>query len=402
MAYIKGRSTQSALSFLCNDWVKSMDKGLVTCACLIDLAKCFDCVHHNILIDELNKYGFRYSELRWFHSYLQNRKQIVKFDNEVSPQLNLNIGVPQGTVLGPILYLIYMNDLPDILPDNSFIMYADDITLYSCAKNLTDASYQLQALIDKTAIWIESKGLVINTSKSNCMVMRTKRNSENNQINVNINGNKLNQISETELLGIHIDENLTWKTQCTAISRKLSKKFGLMKRLRSILPLNIISKLYSPLIQSHIDCCITVWGNCDKTSLSLIQKLQNRIARFLTCRYDYIRHPSSDLRKELHWMSVSERYNYFMSILMYKCVNFPDLYKPLSNCYNLAKEKHNYSTRNSVNNALSLPYVRTEKYKKCVAYAGANIWNNIPTRIRDSENILIFKRQIKQSIININ
>ena len=115
-----------------------------------------------------------------------------------------------------------------------------------------------------------------------------------------------------------------------------------------------------------------------------------------------IRYPSSDLRKELHWMSVSERYNYFMSIFMYNCIKFPDLYKPLSNCYNLVKEKHNYSTRNSVNNALSLPYVRTEKYKKCVAYAGANIWNNIPTRIRESENIHIFKRKIKQSIININ
>ena len=187
-------------------------------------------------------------------------------------------------------------------------------TFYSCAKNLTDASYQLQALIDKTANWIESNGLVINTSKWNCIVTGTKCNSEHSQINVNINGNKLNQISETKLLGIHIDENLTWKTQCTAISRKLSKKFGLMKRLRYILPLNIISKLYYPLIQSHIDYCITVWVNCAKTSLSLIQKLQNRIARFLTCKYDFNRYPNSDLRKELHWMSVSARYNYFMSI----------------------------------------------------------------------------------------
>ena len=194
-----------------------MDKGWVTCACLIDLSKCFDCVHHNILIDKLNKYGFRYLELRWFHSYFQNRKQLF-------PQINLNIGVPQGTVLGPILYLIYMNDLPDILPDNSFIMHADDITLYSCAKNLTDASYQLQALVDKTANWIESNGLVINTSKSNCIVIGTKCNSEHSQINVNINGNKLNQISETKLPGIHIDENLTWKTQCIGISRNYQRK----------------------------------------------------------------------------------------------------------------------------------------------------------------------------------
>ena len=191
-------------------------QSLVTCVCLIDLSKCFDCVHHNILIDKLNKYVFRYSKLHWFHSYLQNRKQIVKFKNEVSPQLNLNIAVPQGTVLVHILSLFYMNDLPD----NRFIMYTDDITLYSCAKNLTDASYQLQTLIDKTANWIESNILVINTSKSNCIVIGTKCNGEKGQINVNINGKKVNHISETKLLRIHIDENLTLKTKCTAISRK--------------------------------------------------------------------------------------------------------------------------------------------------------------------------------------
>ena len=102
-------------------------------------------------------------------------------------------------------------------------MSADDITLYSCTKNLIDASYQLQTLIDKTANWIESNGLVINTSKSNCSVIGTTYNSENSQINVNINGKKLNQISETKLLVIHTDKNLTRKTQSTAISRNYQR-----------------------------------------------------------------------------------------------------------------------------------------------------------------------------------
>ena len=107
MAYIMGRSTQSALNFISNTLLNNMDKGLYTCASLIDLSKCFDCVPHDFLLHKLTKYGILDNEYRWFNSYLSNRKQLVAFNNILSLQETVNIGVPQGTVLGKILYLIY-------------------------------------------------------------------------------------------------------------------------------------------------------------------------------------------------------------------------------------------------------------------------------------------------------
>ena len=114
-----------------------------------------------------------------------------------------------------------------------------------------------------------------------------------------------------------MDENLTWKKHCTELCKKMSKKFGLMKRLRSVLPLQTISMLYYPFIQFHIDYCTTVWGNTNVSFLANIQKLQNRVARFLTSKYDYSKYPSLTLLKDLGWMTVSQRYTYFISILMY-------------------------------------------------------------------------------------
>ena len=156
-----------------------------------------------------------------------------------------------------------MNELPNILPYNSCVMFADDITIFSAAKNLNVATVTLH--------------------------------------------------------------NLSFNTQCYEVCKQICKKFGVMKHLRSVLPLNTISKLYYPLIQSQIDYCLSVWGpyTCPYTFLSTVQKLQNRIARFLTCKYDYKPYSSSLLRNELKWMSVSERYQYFNSILMYKCMNNP-------------------------------------------------------------------------------
>ena len=393
MAYIRGRSTQSAINFLTNHWLNNIDNGLYTTACLIDLSKCFDCVNSDILLQKLTKYGINGIPLNWFRSYLSNRKQVVYFNNKISSVVNLNIGVPQGTVLGPILFLIYMNDLIDILPNKSCIMYADDIALFPSATNLETAVSKLQYIINDTVTWIDQNKLIINVEKSRCITIGSRNETLNSTFDLTIKGTKLKQVTEVNLLGVNIDQNLTWNNHCAAICKKISKQLGLIKSLRAFLPLHIVSNLYFPLIQSHMDYCITVWGNCAKTHLSIIQKLQNRAARILTGKYDYNLYPSSTLIRDMKWMSISQRFIYFISILMYNCNNNPNLYKPLSNCLCFVADKHNYPTRVSKNKALKLPLPRTEIYKKSVTYSGAKIWNNIPYEIRTVSSVAIFKKK---------
>ena len=398
MAYIRGRSTQSAINFLTNHWL-NIDNGLYTTACLIDLSKWFDCVNSDILLQKLTKYAINGIPLNWFRSYLSNRKQVVYFNNKISSVVNLNIGVPQGTVLGPILFLIYMNDLIDILPNKSCIMY-DDITLFSSATNLQTAVSKLQYIINDTVTWIDQNKLIINVEKSRCITIGSRNKTLNSTFDLTIKGTKLKQVTEVNLLGVNIDQNLTWNNHCAAISKKISKQLGLIKMLRAFLPLHIVSNLYFPLIQSHMDYCITVWGNCAKTHLSIIQKLQNRAARILTGKYDYNLYPSSTLIRDMKWMSISQRFIYFISILMYNCINNPNLYKPLSNCFSFVADTHNYPTRVSKNKALKLPLPRTEIYKKSVTYSGAKIWNNIPYEIRTVSSVAIFKKNMKTYIFS--
>ena len=258
-----------------------------------------------------------------------------------------------------------MNDLPDMLPPNSCVMHADDITLYCSSDNIKNCQSNLQDIINCIVKWLDVNRLIINTSKSHSIMFGSKNKISNCNLNVHIKDKILSQISDCKLLGIYIDENLTWKKHCTELCKKMSKKFGLMKRLRSVLPLHTISVLYYPFIQSHIDYCITVWGNTNVSILANIQKLQNRVARFLTSKYDYNKYPSLTLLKDLGWMTVSQRYTYFISILMYNCINFPEVNAPLSNCFDFVKNNHFYPTRHAtkgLKGAIKRPFPRTKHY----------------------------------------
>ena len=139
--HVTDRSTETAFSFLTNTWLKIKDNGLYT---MIDSSKCFESVHRGILLQKLVKYGITHTEYSWFKSYLDNRQQVINFNDQISDKENLNNGVPQGTVLGPILFLIYIKELSNILPYNSCVMFANDITIFSAAKNLNDAAVTLQ------------------------------------------------------------------------------------------------------------------------------------------------------------------------------------------------------------------------------------------------------------------
>ena len=397
MAYMKGRSTQTAMNYISNKFLSNINNGLYTCACQIDLSKCFDCVHNELLVQKLTHHGIFNVEHNWFKSYLHNRQQIVTFNNHTSSVKNIDIGVPQGTVLGPISFLIFIIDLPNILPNDSCLMYADDVTLYCSSSSLQDATLRLQGIVNKTAEWIDSNRLIINTSKSHSIIIGSKKKTINSRLELFINCVKIEQISHCKLLGIHIDNQLNWENQCVQVCKTISKKFGLLKRLRKSLPLSTISLLYFPYIQSHIDYCLAAWGNCPSTYLSHIQSLQNKIIRFLTNKYGYVHYPSSLLRKHLGVMSVSERYKYFMSVPKYKCIKMSDENLLLKDCFTFTNSLHNYPTRRALNGDLNLPRPYLEQFKRSIAYSGVKIWSSIDINIRQCDSLQSFKTFLRDT-----
>ena len=153
-AYLKGKSTITALHNIVNEWLKNINNGLINAVCALDLSKGFDSLSHNILLYKLAKYGIQDKALNWFRSYLQNRKQHVKCNGNLSKCTNINTGIPQGSILGPFLFLIYMNDLSFNIGKGICEMYADDTTIGSNSQTLNDLELHLQENIDITVKWI--------------------------------------------------------------------------------------------------------------------------------------------------------------------------------------------------------------------------------------------------------
>ena len=401
-AYIKGKSTQLALHTVIEKWLKNIDNGEITAACFLDLSKCFDTVKHSVLLRKLINFGINGTEYKWFESYLSQRTQIVRCNNILSKPNTLPIGVPQGTILGPIFFILFINDLALHLPNNSFIMYADDITLFTSNKCLFEAESQLQLYVNITASWLTDNGLVVNPSKSNSMIIGTKQrtNKPNSLLQIKINNSIIDQTNSFKLLGVEIDNNLTWNNHASQIAKRLSSKIGLIKRLQQTLPSHIIHKLYAPLFLSQIDYCFTVWGKCSSQAFNRIQRLQNRAARVFAKNFN--RNISSqNILKELGWLSVSNRLKYLTGSFIYKCLNDVNVYNKMKNTYtflanlNYARSKHTHKTRFAINKCLSLPKPRTAYLKNSLSYSGVLLWNSIPPHIRNCTTIDSFKRMYR-------
>ena len=400
-AYLEKHSTITALHKMVDDWYYNNNKGLTTAVCFLDLTKCFDTVDHPILLSKLAQHGCCISVVNWFRSYLSHREQVVKYHSSYSKNKTVNIGVPQGSILGPILFLIFINDLPISLRHSSCCIYADDITLYNASKDLADAESKLQADLFHVVNWFKTNKLLLNTDKSKCMLIGTKANIKDNAISIKINQTALELVSSFKLLGLHIESHLSWKLHLEHLTKVLSPKVGMLCRLSKILPQNVLITLYLTIIQPHIDYAITLWGGSPNSYILPIQRLQNRAARSITRSFDRTASVSA-LLFNLKIMNVDQRYKYFTLNMVYKCLN--DLCPSyLINLFRYVNTVHDRPTRSSSNNALYLPKPNFESFKNSFQYAGASLWNQLPPDLKNSTSLELFKtRYKKQSLYNSN
>ena len=260
-----------------------MDRGNIPITIYLDLSKAFDTLDHNFLLSNLEYYGIKNSELSLFKNYILNRKQFVQMGEISSTTQTIKTGVPQGSILGPLLFVIYINDLPVRSDFFKFIIYADDTTLF-CSLNprnfdkIEDLSIIINRQIQLVNNWLKVNKLSLNNKKSKFMVFKFPQRIVNIP-DLYIEETKIESVTYLNFLGNIIQSNLKWENHINAISIKISRIIGILSKLKNILPFDILKMLYCNLIVPHLFYGILLWGY----STSRLLKLQKKTIRTITC-----------------------------------------------------------------------------------------------------------------------
>ena len=275
--FIPGKSTTHAILSLVDYLINSFEDNKLTCGIFLDISKTFDTIDHNILLSKLYKYGIRGNTLNWFMNYLSNRYKFVSINNTSSYFLRIECGVPQGSILGPILFILYINDLSRVSTKLKFLLYADDTNILY---ENTDANAIIKTInmeMPKIIEWFKSNKLHINANKTVAMLFHTRQKRVNNDENlIVIDGNIIPFTTNTKFLGINIYNNLTWKAHINHITTIISKGVGVLSRLSKELSYNILTLIYITILLLYLTYCCITWGFTYKTYINKIFTIQKR------------------------------------------------------------------------------------------------------------------------------
>ena len=343
----------------------------------------------------MKKYGFSPNCISWFKAYLTDRTHSTFCHNKFSDFLKVNTGIPQGSVLGPLMFLLYINDLSTHVPRCN--LFADDSMISSSSTNHLLCIQQLQRDITSTADWFISNKLTVNVEKTCIMMLGTRQHTEAYDANppvMTLNQSPLTIRQEYCYLGLIIDPNLKWEGHVQKVCKKLGPIVSQLSRLRSVLTKSQLNALYFSFVQSHIDYGLTIWGHCSKANLQKVQRFQNWCSRIVTGNFDF-NVSSSHLISSLKWLTIAQRRDFLTCILMFKCLhNLAPNY--LSDHIVHRSNIHNYSTRLTQNQALDVPFGRSQYFQKSFQVNGPKLWNSLPEHVTQCENIISFKYQYKK------
>jgi hypothetical protein len=365
----KGYSTEHAVIALTDHIRRGMDQGLITGSVFIDLQKAFDTVDHCLLIEKLQCYGVNGKELDWFVDYLQNRKQVVQFGNAYSEPGIVSFGVPQCSILGPLLFVLFINDLPNGTVRCDILMYADDTVIFFSAKDTSEIERVLNTELELIHNWLHLNKLFLNLTKTELVLFGTGANlAKVTNFQVTIGHYQLKRVMEYKYLGVFLDDSLTWKSHVEYITTKVGKRLGLLRRTRKDLTANAANMIYKTFILPILDYCDSVWACCNRSDIDQLERLQNRAGRIVMRS---IR--SAPALARLKWDKLENRRNKHIFKLVNLCLQkrSPQF---LHNYFVYNREINARITRQS--NLLHLAKVRTEAAKKSFFYNCCVVFNN--------------------------
>ena len=378
----QNRSTTIALFDLSQKVSTFLDNKLSALGIFVDLRKAFDTIDHGILLKKVEYIGVRGIALKWVASYLNNRKQYVCFLNENSSYADVVCGVPQGSILGPLLFILYINDICNISNYFGFTLFADDTTIVSAHHNIDILFSQANIELTKLFNWLCLNKLSLNIDKTSYILFSNKQDDPKNTIN--IDSINIKRVFSNKFLGVTIDHKFSWKTQIADVCKKVSRCTGILNKVKSILSTKILNSLYSSLVEPHFTYCVEVWGNTYRTYLQSLYKKQKRAIR-IVCKSSYLCH-SAELFRKLEVLPLLHLVKYKTAIFMYKV--FYNLV-PANILSHFTHISNVYSTRQHEN--LYVHYARTKHKQMCVEHMGVNIWNSIEIETRNCKDLKLFK-----------
>ena len=376
----RGSSTEHAVTCFTDHIRICMDKGLLTGAVFIDLKKAFDTVDHARLLSKLPAYGIIGTELHWFESYLFNRKHFVVLDGVKSEEESVICGVPQGSILGPLLFSLLINDIDLQLKKSNIILYADDNVIFTSDKNSKEVAEKLNDDLKYLNDFFVENKMVVNLKKSKTEFVlfgSHQKLAKADEIEINMNNQKIVESDRYEYLGMQLDKNLNLLSQFEKMYKKVSSRIKLLARVRMNISPTTAETIYKIMILPLFLYCSNINIGISDSHKSKLEKLQNRATKIINGHNGKISLPS-----------INHVRNKRCAIEVFKCLNglAPRIFEK-----HFKRLDHQKDTRGNKSN-LVVPRIRTEAARKAFSYQGVKIYNRLPPEVKNENSFVRFKK----------
>jgi len=386
-------SCHTALTSLCDTWLAAINQTEINGAVFLDFKKAFDLVDHSILLDKLAIYTRNKAVQSLFKSYLLDRTQYVALNGKTSATSTVRSGVPQGSVLGPLLFCIYINDLP-LHISNSAVrceFFADDSSLSSQSKSLDDIQSSLQTSIDEVNDWCSDNSMSIHPSKTKSMVIATRQKHQRQplELKLSLNSDPIEQVKEHKLLGVTNDDQLKWQSHLENIGKKVSKNLYLLSKLKHFTDTKTLTMFHHAHIMPHINYASSLWDGCSDVHISKVNSLHRRSAKIILRNYSAT---TEQKLKTLNILPLEKQLLFNKYVTMFKV-----FHKEVPSYLQLSftRATNRYGSLNFIP-----PIPRIDLYKSSFSFSGSSVWNSLPSNIKSQQTVKGFKKMLRSHLMN--